>query len=124
MSDFAYLTLDDMLTSTQLISLRPTASFSVPPSTIFSTRPISFYPNAITPASRRTKEKQKARDDTRDLDGQAGDVSGHERITIIGVQKGEKVKHDHEGKVLWVWRGEDGDKEVIIVCMLLEAGSS
>ena len=45
------------------------------------------------------------------------DVSGasRERLTIVGVQKGEKVRHGDEGKVLWVWRGDDGEKEIVEV---------
>lgn len=41
-----------------------------------------------------------------------------ERITVVGVSRGDKVKHESEGKVLWAWRGDQGEKEVIHVCFL------
>jgi hypothetical protein len=39
-----------------------------------------------------------------------------ERLTLIAVQKGDRIQLQEEGKTIWVWRGEEGgSKEVILV---------
>ncbi len=45
------------------------------------------------------------------------DVPLPQRMTIIGIERGEKIKHGDEGKVLWIWRGDDGEKEVVEVSL-------
>lgn len=45
-------------------------------------------------------------DQNEELDGlKATQIEVKERVTVIGV-----------GKEVWVWKGEDGEKEVIRVC--------
>ncbi|EIW69985.1 hypothetical protein TREMEDRAFT_29670 [Tremella mesenterica DSM 1558] len=80
-----------------LSTLRPITSFTVSPSTIFSTRALSYMPMS------KGKEKQKD-----------GDPQMHQldrrRIILVGVQTGENVAKDVEGNTLWAWRGEDGSE--------------
>ena len=45
----------------------------------------------------------------------AGTDTLNRRITIVGVQNGERLKPGDEGKVLWIWRGDEGEKEVVEV---------
>jgi hypothetical protein len=37
----------------------------------------------------------------------------------VGVQHGEGVKKEQEGKAIWAWRGEEGIKSTIIVRFVL-----
>lgn len=94
-------------TDTQLASLGPTTSFTVPPSTIFNTAPISFYP----PSRVGTKSSGKQKADT-----EAEPTHG-ERYTAVGILEGEKVKKEEQGRVIWVWKGEEGSKTVITVSL-------
>ncbi|WWC60934.1 uncharacterized protein I303_103510 [Kwoniella dejecticola CBS 10117] len=107
-----------------LNTLRPTTSFTVPPSTIFSTSPISYWktttktiPKASTSGSYNgVVEVQEVMDldeneeldeageeDDDDEDGEQM-IEEKERITMVGV-----------GKEVWVWKGEDSDKNVISI---------
>lgn len=91
----------------QLSTLRPVTTYTVPPSTSFNTAPVSFYPPSRH--SSKAEGKQKA-------DGHHAQEEGSgERITVVGVQRGEGVKKEQEGKVIWAWRGEEGIKSAIIV---------
>ena len=39
-----------------------------------------------------------------------------ERVTLVGIEKGENMKEGDRRKVLWAWSGEEGgDKRVIEV---------
>ncbi|KAI5455040.1 hypothetical protein NCC49_002314 [Naganishia albida] len=72
-----------------LSSHRAITSYTVPPSTLFHTKPISFYARL----------------------GQADDAEGKgkrkERRTAIVLHKGEGVGAGQEGKVVWVWTGQE-----------------
>ncbi|KAL7416131.1 hypothetical protein BDY24DRAFT_381123 [Mrakia frigida] len=63
----------------------PTSSHTVPPTTTFSTPPLSLSTRAGT------------------------------RVTIIGVQTSEGISKSSAGKSIWCWRGEDVEKEVLEV---------
>ncbi|RXK40670.1 hypothetical protein M231_02127 [Tremella mesenterica] len=85
-----------------LSTLRPITSFTVSPSTIFSTRALSYMPMS------KGKEKQK------DGDSQMNQLD-RRRITLVGVQTGENVAKDVEGNTLRAWRGEDGSEHLKII---------
>ena len=107
-----------MQRSYQLKTLRPTAAFTVPPSTMFATRPVSYYPEKYSPPSQKSKQKQKALDQSIDIDeSNAGTASAVERITLVGVDQGEAIKVDNKGKIIWLWRGDDSEKEVFEVSL-------
>ncbi|KAK4686673.1 hypothetical protein P7C73_g3446, partial [Tremellales sp. Uapishka_1] len=94
-----------------LKTLRPTTSFTVPPSTLFSTPPISFVPAENVNKKQKTMIDEMEVDETEDSES-----NSPQRTTIVGIQKGEGVKKAEEGKMLWVWKGEEGgEKEVISV---------
>ncbi|ODN83191.1 hypothetical protein L202_01379 [Cryptococcus amylolentus CBS 6039] len=85
-----------------LSTLRAATSFTVPPATTFTTSPISYW-------TTKTKAKAPAANDGgMDVDEpEAGALNLEtetlkERVTVVGV-----------GKEIWVWRGEDGEKEVV-----------
>ncbi|ORY24961.1 hypothetical protein BCR39DRAFT_545369 [Naematelia encephala] len=84
-----------------LSTLRPTTSFTCPPSTIFSTKPISYHSKVLN-----RKDKQKAEEETLDID-MAGDTVP-QRVTLVGVYGGEDV-----GDSVWVWEGEEAEKKAI-----------
>ena len=83
----------------------------MPPSTSFNTAPVSFYP----PSRHSTKAEGKQKAD----DHRAQEEGSGERITVVGVQRGEGVKKEQEGKAIWAWRGEDGVKSAIMVSLML-----
>ena len=38
------------------------------------------------------------------------------RITLVAIGQGEKVRKVEEGRILWVWRGDEGaEKERLLV---------
>lgn len=76
------------LTPSQLSSHRAITSYTVPPSTSFHTKPISFHAR-VGQADAEGKGKRK------------------ERRTAIVLHKGEGVGAGQEGKVVWVWTGEE-----------------
>ncbi|WVW82925.1 hypothetical protein I302_104939 [Kwoniella bestiolae CBS 10118] len=91
-----------------LNTLRPTTSFTVPPSTVFSTSPISYW---VTQTERAPKDQSQGvvevSEDDMDVDAEEDEdeeetVEVRERTTLVGV-----------GKEVWRWVGEEGDKEVI-----------
>jgi hypothetical protein len=82
-------------------------TYTVPPSSSFNTTPLSFYPTSRH--SSKAEGKQKADD------FHAQEEGSGQRITVIGVQRGEGVKKEQEGRVIWAWRGEEGNKSTIVV---------
>lgn len=80
-----HLTYSD---TSQLSSHRAITSYTVPPSTSFHTKPISFHAR-VGQADAEGKGKRK------------------ERRTAIVLHKGEGVGAGQEGKVAWVWTGEE-----------------
>ncbi|WVQ71724.1 hypothetical protein IAR50_001265 [Cryptococcus sp. DSM 104548] len=85
-----------------LSTLRAATSFTVPPATSFTTSPVSYW-------TTKTKAKAPVADDegmdVDELESGAMETENEtikERVTAVGV-----------GKEIWVWRGEDGEKEVI-----------
>ncbi|WRT67285.1 uncharacterized protein IL334_004252 [Kwoniella shivajii] len=84
-----------------LSTLRPTTSFTVPPSTVFTTSPISYWSTKLTPTTVDVAEDMDV-DDDEEEEGKAEVTGEKERITMIGVDK-----------EIWAWKGDDGDKEVI-----------
>ncbi|ORX33750.1 hypothetical protein BD324DRAFT_638442 [Kockovaella imperatae] len=97
-----------------LNTLRPTASYTVQPSTIFVTRPISFMPPPRHPPKGKAKAKAPVQDAVDDpMDADSGPTS---RTTVIGIGKGDKIKRSEEGRFLWMWRKEDdAEKEVLLL---------
>ena len=105
----ASLQVDRLLMfSIQLTTLRPSTTFTVPPSTSFTTAPLSFMPGA------RRKQKQKAPKDAMDVDISPDEEDRLLRTTLIGINKGENVSKDLQGRVIWAWRGEEGDKKTVV----------
>ncbi|ADV19528.1 hypothetical protein CNB04100 [Cryptococcus gattii WM276] len=97
----------DSVWTYDLTTVRATTSFTVPPSTVFTTSPVSFW-NTKTVSAPQAKD-QDGEDEGMDVDQNEGSdgpkatqIEVKERITAIGV-----------GKEVWVWKGEDGEKEVI-----------
>ena len=95
----------------QISTMRPTTSFTVPPSTIFATRPISFYPPPRV-SNKPTKTPNVIEEEDVSMEGD--DVST-QRVTAVGVLKGEKMGDEEQGRVIWVWRGEEGEHVVLKV---------
>ncbi|WWC69310.1 uncharacterized protein I206_103248 [Kwoniella pini CBS 10737] len=106
-----------------LNTLRPTTSFTVPPSTVFSTIPISYWKTTTRTVSKEkpnadTTEIQEVMDvdEDEDLDDEEGEeeddelIEEKERITLIGV-----------GKEVWIWKGDEGDKEIISIGKSVQA---
>ncbi|WWC89874.1 uncharacterized protein L201_004802 [Kwoniella dendrophila CBS 6074] len=122
-----------------LNTLRPTTSFTVPPSTVFSTSPISYWVTRTRTITSSAKEKLPENDVPRvievmdvddadeddeelvfepvdedeeedldlDVEGEEDEVKTikeKERTTMVGV-----------GKEIWLWRGDDGDKEILSI---------
>ncbi|WVR05325.1 hypothetical protein IAU60_002339 [Kwoniella sp. DSM 27419] len=91
-----------------LSTLRPTTSFTVPPSTSFTSNAVSYWTTSVpVPKSRNVdgeqEEEQMDVDAGADLESTEAPLSPRrERVTLVGV-----------GKEIWVWKGEEGDKEVI-----------
>jgi phosphotransferase system IIA component len=112
----------------QLQTLRPTTSFTVPPSTSFSSRPLSFVPPSA-PASgpgsgagpkgqsfkakTKTNEKAKANEDDMEVDelDLADQNPSKEplRVTAVGVAPQGK-----DQPAVWIWEGEEGAEKKII----------
>ena len=90
-------------------------SFTVPPSTVFSSTPVSFY------CKSQAKAKGKANgDESMDLDERAESASGgSERITAITLEKGEGVTKEDKRKVIWAWTGDEEVRRTIVVSDLL-----
>jgi hypothetical protein len=84
-------------------------SFTVPPSTVFSSAPVSFY----------SKAKGKASEGM-DIDGHLGS----ERITAVVLEKGEGVTKETRRKVVWAWTGDEEARRVIEVshCLYQRTG--
>ncbi|WWD01231.1 hypothetical protein V866_008173 [Kwoniella sp. B9012] len=104
-----------------LNTLRPTTSFTVPPSTVFSSSPISYWSTRTEKVPRATSEQDVVDDDMEvdvDVDENESDehyenedtVEVKERITLVGV-----------GKEIWKWVGEEGDKEVIEIAKSIQS---
>ncbi|KAL1413461.1 hypothetical protein Q8F55_001229 [Vanrija albida] len=70
-------------------TLKPTTSFTVPPSTVFATAPVSFVPPA----------------------GEDDAMDGGERVTAVGVHSGDGVRG--EARALWVWCGDEGERKTV-----------
>lgn len=85
--------------------MRPLNSFTVPPSTVFSSAPVSFY----------SKAKGKASEGM-DVDV---DVTQPERITAIALEKGEGITKETKRKVIWAWTGDEEARRTITVCLAL-----
>ncbi|KAK8869661.1 hypothetical protein IAR55_000229 [Kwoniella newhampshirensis] len=83
-----------------LSTLRPTTSYTVPPSTIFSTSPLSYWTRASKPKAPPTDEEMDVDDE--EEEEKSSNVTEKERVTLVG-----------SGKEVWVWRGEEGEKEVV-----------
>jgi len=81
--------------------MRPLNSFTVPPSTIFSSAPVSTYCG-----------KAKGKANGMDVDES---MSGPERITAIALEKGEGVTKDTRRKVIWAWTGDEEARRVFTV---------
>lgn len=102
-------------------TLRPTTSYTVPPSTIFTSHPLSFLP---PPVASTEKGKGKAIPQTEDaemsssVDSEDAVPSGPRRTTMIGVKGVEQGKGKQSGEI-WCWRGEDDEKSIIQVSALL-----
>ncbi|KAL0254090.1 hypothetical protein I308_101469 [Cryptococcus tetragattii IND107] len=97
----------DSVWTYDLTTLRATTSFTVPPSTVFTTSPVSFWTTKTVSAPQA--KDQDREDEEMDVDQNEGSdgpkatqIEVKERVTAIGV-----------GKEVWVWKGEDGEKEVI-----------
>ena len=90
-------------------------SFTVPPSTIFSTSPVSFYTKS------QAKAKGKANgDEGMDVDeATESALGGPERITAIALEKGEGVTKENKRKVIWAWTGDEEARRTIVVSNLL-----
>jgi hypothetical protein len=69
----------------QLSSHRATTSFTVSPSTRFSSSPISFHISSSPSAPTKIKQRR----------------------TVVGIAHGEDVGKDEQGKVVWIWDGDD-----------------
>ncbi|WVQ69919.1 uncharacterized protein L199_008142 [Kwoniella botswanensis] len=104
-----------------LNTLRPTTSFTVSPSTVFSSSPISYWSTRTEKVPRDTSEQNVVEDDMDadvDEDEDESDeqyekedtVEVKERITLVGV-----------GKEIWKWVGEEGDKEVIEIAKSIQS---
>jgi hypothetical protein len=37
------------------------------------------------------------------------------RVTVVAVSKSDRVKRDEEGRLIWVWRGDEGEAQSILV---------
>ncbi|WWD16075.1 hypothetical protein CI109_100500 [Kwoniella shandongensis] len=87
-----------------LSTLRPTTSYTVPPSTVFSTSPISYW-TTRSPVKDTTEEMDVDEEEEEEEEEEVSAKSGKtekERVTLVG-----------SGKEVWVWRGEEGEKEVV-----------
>jgi hypothetical protein len=106
---------------TQLQTLRPTTSFTVPPSTSFSSRPLSFVPTASGAggglkgqnSKTKTDEKSKANEDDMEVDElDSADQSPSKeplRMTAVGV-----VPQGKDQPAVWIWEGEEGAEKKVI----------
>jgi hypothetical protein len=86
-------------------------SFTVPPSTVFSSTPVSFY------CRTQAKAKGKANgDEGMDVD-ETTDLAtgGLERITAVVLEKGEGLTKDSKRKVIWAWTGDEEARRTISV---------
>jgi hypothetical protein len=87
-------------------------SFTVPPSTIFSSAPVSLYYQS------KGKDKGKASEEDVDMDGAEStrDVENViERMTAIALEKGEGVTKETRRKVIWAWTGDEETRRTITV---------
>jgi len=80
--------------------MRPLNSFTVPPSTVFSSAPVSFY------------SKAKGKANGMDVDEA---VSGPDRTTAVVVEKGEGITKETKRKVIWAWTGDEEARRSITV---------
>ncbi|KAJ9124164.1 hypothetical protein QFC22_000961 [Naganishia vaughanmartiniae] len=79
-----------------LATHRAITSYTVPPSTTFHTKPISFHASIPTAGEQAKPSRRK------------------DRRTAIVLKKGEGVGAELEGRVVWVWTGEEVfDKQAI-----------
>jgi hypothetical protein len=76
----------------QVTSHQAITSFTVPPSTVFQTTPISYHP-AVSNTGEASSVVRKGKQ--------------RQRYTAVGVGKGENISHADEGKVVWIWKGEE-----------------
>ncbi|AAW41928.1 hypothetical protein CNB04100 [Cryptococcus deneoformans JEC21] len=90
-----------------LTTLRATTSFTVPPSTVFTSSPVSFWTTKTVSAPQAND--QGGEDEGMDVDQYEGldgpketQIEIKERVTAVGA-----------GKEVWLWKGEEGEKEVI-----------
>jgi uncharacterized Zn finger protein len=90
--------------------MRPITSYTVPPSTLFSSPPISFHYKG------RGKDKAKADEgDGMDVDTDVEAALVDQRITAVALEKGEGVSKDTARRVVWIWTGEDEDRQSVTV---------
>lgn len=89
--------------------MRPTTSFTVPPSTTFALSPISFHYKS------RGKAKAKDQDDGMDVDGSDPALPTNERYTAVVIDKGEGLAKGAKGKVIWIWAGDGATHRAITV---------
>lgn len=122
----------------QLQTLRPTTSFTVPPSTSFSSRPLSFVPTESASGSgagpkgqsskgqtsqtnTKTNEKSKANEDDMEVDepDSADQNPSREplRVTAVGV-----VPQGKDLPAVWIWEGEEGAEKRVIKVSPLRRG--
>ncbi|KAJ9106204.1 hypothetical protein QFC21_001348 [Naganishia friedmannii] len=85
-----------------LATHRAITSYTVPPSTTFHTKPVSFHAR-VGAESLATATAEQAKPSRR-----------KDRRTAIVLRKGEGVGAELEGRVVWVWTGEEVfDKQAI-----------
>jgi hypothetical protein len=101
----------------QLRTLRPTTSYTVPPSTVFTTHPLSYLPPQNA-GSEKGKGKAVPQEEDAEMSSSVDSAeaveTGPRRTTMLGV-KGTTKAGKPSGEI-WVWRGEDDEKSIIQVC--------
>lgn len=102
----------------QLKTLRPTTSYTVPPTTSFSSRPLSFIPSN-SPGLIKGKGKASPQDEDAEMSSSIATEdaveTGPRRTTLVGVESAEKGKGGKRSGEIWCWRGDDDEKTVIHV---------
>jgi hypothetical protein len=90
-------------------------SFTVPPTTTFSTPPVSFIHRRST---RKGKEKAVEGGDEGGVVSSEAQVAETPRITMVGLERGPGVEEAQAGKVIWLWRDDDEEHTMLTVCLL------
>ncbi|WVQ98874.1 hypothetical protein IAU59_006005 [Kwoniella sp. CBS 9459] len=117
-----------------LSTLRPTTSFTVPPSTIFTSNAISYYTTTRKILKKAKSVDAQQHDDAdvgdegMDVDSEEGGQKSERDVEKEGQEEEETAVEEKErvtvvgvGKELWVWKGEEGDKEVISISTPIRA---